>query len=294
VAHVALLNNNSGNSRFRRKDTMPLLPDASVKTKYDFTRSRFEWKRQFEVAPTTNIVEEGSMLTKLPGPTGNEVVQLAQSGALAAGERPCGVALISRITADTFTMVRDVTVPAIPVPAAPLQVQLPNANLVVTTIAWPTVALGAAELYAYDNTAGAALSTIVHAAPPAPLATEVDVDPLTGLMTFNNAEAEHDITVTYRWYLTAVERDLLLRQSHVNRGAEDQFGLMTVGYGNCWLYTSMYVAGDTFTVGAPLYLYDNGLVSAFNAGGASTQFGTCISVPSPGDPYLGIEYISPA
>jgi hypothetical protein len=272
---------------------MPLLPDASVNTKYDFTRSRFEWKRQFEVAPTANIVEEGSMLTKLPGPTGNEVVQLGQSGALATGERPCGIALISRITADTFTMVREVTVPAIPTPAAPLQIQLPNANLVVTTDAFPTVASGAAELFAYDNTAGATLDTIVHVAVPVPASGEVDVDPLTGLMTFHTDEAEHDVTVTYRWYLTAVERDLLLRQSHVNRGAEDQFGLMTVGYGNCWLYTSMYVAGDTYTVGAPLYLYDNGLVSATQVAGA-TQFGVVISVPSPGDPYLGIEYISPA
>ena len=269
---------------------MPLLPNASVKTKYDFTRSRFEWKRQFEVAPTANIVEEGSMLTRLPGPTGNEVVQLGQQGALATGERPCGIALISRITADTFTMVRDATVPAAP---GPFAVQLPNANLVVTTNAFPTVASGAAEVFAYDHTAAATIDTIVHVAVPVPAAGEVDVDPLTGLMTFNAAEAEHDITVTYRWYLTAVERDLLLRQSHVNRGAEDQFGLMTVGYGNCWLYTSMYVAGDTYTVGAPLYLYDNGLVSATQIAG-STQFGTVISVPSPGDPYLGFEYISPA
>jgi len=275
---------------------MPLLPDASVKTKYDFTRSRFEWKRQFSVAPTANIVEEGSMLTRLPGPTGGEVVQLGQSGALAAGERPCGIALISRISANTFTMVRNVTVPAVSVPAVPLQIQLPNGNLVVTTDtwgAWIPVA-GAAEVYVWDNTAAipAPLITVVHVAPPAPIAGTVDVDPVTGLMTFNAAEAEHNLTVTYRWHLTAVERDLLLRQSHVNRGAEDQFGLMTVGYGNCWLYTSMYVAGDAYVVGGQLYLYDNGLVSATQQG-ASVAFGRVISVPSPGDPYLGFEYISP-
>jgi len=55
---------------------MPLLPNASIKTKYDFTRSRFEWKRQFEVSPTTNIVEEGAMLTRLAGPAGNDRASL--------------------------------------------------------------------------------------------------------------------------------------------------------------------------------------------------------------------------
>jgi hypothetical protein len=45
---------------------MPLLPSASVKTKVDFTRSRFEWKRQFQVSPTANIIEEGSLLQRFP------------------------------------------------------------------------------------------------------------------------------------------------------------------------------------------------------------------------------------
>jgi len=266
---------------------MPLLPDASVKSKWDMTRCRFEWKRQFEVSPTTNIVEEASMLTRLPGPAGNEVVQLGHSGAMAAGERPAGVALISRISAYTFTDVRAVTVPAISVPPVPLQIQLPHGNLAITAPA-------TAEAYVYDVTAAAALTVVAHVAPPAPAATQVDIDPVTGLMTFNNAEAEHDLLVTYRWNLSAVERDLILRQSHVNRGAEDQFGLMTVGSGDCLVYTTMYLASDAYTVGAQLYLNDNGLMSVTNAGGTSLAFGTVVSVPAPGDPYLGFEYITPA
>ncbi len=266
---------------------MPLLPNASVKSKWDMTRSRFEWKRQFEVSPTTNIVEEASMLTRLPGPAGNEVVQMGHSGAMAAGETACGVALISRISAYTFTDVRASTVPAISVPPVPLQIQLPHSNLTVTAPA-------TAEAYVYDLTAAAALTVVAHIAVPAPAATQVDIDPVTGLMTFNNAEAEHDLQITYRWNLTAVERDLILRQSHVNRGAEDQFGLMTVGFGNCVIFTSMYLTSDAYTVGAQLYLNDNGLVSVTDVGGASLAFGRVISVPAPGDPYLGFEYISPA
>jgi hypothetical protein len=258
---------------------MPLLPNASVKTKYDFTRSRFEWKRQFEVAPAANIVEEGSILTRLPGPAGNEVVQLGQSGALAVGERPCGLSLQSRITANTFADVRNYTVPAAP---GPYTVQLPHANLLL-------VAPATAQAYLWDNTAAAAITVVAHIAVPAPGPGNVDIDPVTGLMTFDVAEAEHNITITYRWNLTAIERDLILRQSHVNRGAEDQFGLMTVGYGNCLVYTSMYEADQAYTVGAQLTLGNGGV---FTLGGA-TNFGRVVSVPSPGDPYLGVEYISP-
>lgn len=259
---------------------MPLLPNASVKTKYDFTRSRFEWKRQFEVSPTANILEEGSVVTRLPGPAGNEVVHLGQSGVLATGERACGLSLQSRITANTFVDVRNYTVPAAPGPYA---IQLPHANLVLAGAAL-------AEAYVWDNTAGSVITVVAHIAVPAPGGGNVDIDPVTGLMTFDVAEAEHNITITYRWNLTAIERDLILRQSHVNRGAEDQFGLMTVGYGNCLVYTSMYECDQAYTVGAQLTLGDNGL---FTLGGV-TNFGIVVSVPSPGDPYLGVEYISPA
>jgi hypothetical protein len=261
---------------------MPLLPNASIKTKYDFTRSRFEWKRQFEVSPTTNIVEEGGMLTRLPGPAGNEVVQQSLTGVMGTGEALAGAALISRITADTFTDVRDYTVPANP---GPWTIQLPHANLLITAPAL-------AEAYVWDNTAAAALTVIAHIAVPAPAATQVDIDPVTGLMTFNTAEAEHDVTVTYRWNLTAVERDLILRQSHVNRGAEDQFGLMTVGYGDCLIFSSMYEASSPYLVGDSLYLLGNGCVTATNPGGGELNFGRVVSPPEPGDPYLGFEYNS--
>ena len=256
---------------------MPLLPNASVKTKYDFTRSRFEWKRQFEVSPTTNILEEGSVVTRLPGPAGNEVVQLGHAAAMGTGERPCGLSLQSRITANTFADVRDFTIPAAP---GPYTVQLPHANLI-------DVGGGVAEAYVYDNTAAAAMTVI---APGAPATTQVAIDTVTGLMTFNVLQAEHSITVTYRWNMTAIERDLVLRQSHVNRGAEDQFGLMTVGYGNCLVYTSMYECDQAYLVGTQCTLGAGGL---FTLGGV-TDFGLVVSVPSPGDPYLGVEYISPS
>jgi len=262
---------------------MPLLPNASIKTKYDFTRSRFEWKRQFEVSPTTNIVEEGAMLTRLAGPAGNEVVQQSTTGIVAAGETLAGAALISRITADTFTDVKEYTVPVAP---GPYTIQLPHANL-LTQPGLPTTA----EAYVWDVTAAVQIAVVAHIPVPAPGAGNVDIDPVTGLMTFDVNEAGHDLLVTYRWNLTAVERDLILRQSHVNRGAEDQFGLMTVGYGDCLIYSSMYEATYPYAVGDSLYLLGNGCVSTNDPGG-HYNFGRVVSPPEPGDPYLGFEYNS--
>jgi len=254
---------------------MALLPNASVKTKVDFTRSRFEWKRQFEVAATANIVEEGSLLQRVADASGlKEVVTLSTN---AASLRPAGISLQSRITALTFTNVEEVVVPS----AAPYTVQLSRTNIIDT-------GAGVAEAAVWDYDAGPAAYLTVVAGVPA--ATQVEIAPLTGLATFNVAEAGHRCRVVYRYNLTAIERDELLRQSHVNRGAEDQFGLMTVAQGHCVVYTTMYDANEQYAVGDALTLDNNGLFSKSGA----TAFGEVISVPTASDPYLGVEYITPA
>lgn len=266
---------------------MPLLPGASVKTKYDFTRCRFEWKRQFQVASTANILEEGSVLVRKADPvTGEEVVDLGYAGALAAGDAFCGIALISRITADTFTIVERVTIPSV---AGVVTVQLGHANLVGSKLLTPTLS---SEAYATD-VAGVITFVQQDAAPAA--TGQFNVNPASGVASFwGTTDGGTVVDMTYRWNLTAIERDALLRQSHVNRGAEDQFGLMTVGFGNCWIYTTMYDAEYTYSVGDPIYMADNGLFTSDDDGGASVAVARCISVPSVGDPYLGVEYISPA
>jgi hypothetical protein len=253
---------------------MPLLPNASVKTKVDFTRSRFEWKRQFQVSPTANIIEEGSLLQRITSPAGSdEVVTLSTNG---AALRPVGISLQSRITAVTFTAVQDIVVPTV----APFTVQLAHTTLVNIT------GFGESALWDYDLAVPGPLAPI---APPGPPVANVSVvvDP-NGLLTFDAAQAGEHIRITYKYVLTSIERDELLRQSHVNRGAEDQFGLMTVAVGHCFVYTTMYLCTETYVVGAPLTLDNNGLFSLSGA----TAFGRVISLPTPSDPYLGVEYVT--
>lgn len=253
---------------------MPLLPNASIKTKVDFTRSRFEWKRQFQVSPTANIVEEGSLVQRITSPAGtDEVITLSTA---AAAQRPAGITLQSRISGNTFTAVQDVVVPH----AAPFTVQLAHTTL-TPNVLFP----GYGEATLYDVTAAAWLGV----GPAAPAVVDVNVN---GLLTFDPAggEADHVVRVTYRYVLTSIERDELLRQSHVNRGAEDQFGLMTVAIGHCVVYTTMYRCDEQYAVGDVLTLDAAGLFSKSGA----TNFGIVISVPTPSDPYLGVEYLTPA
>lgn len=258
---------------------MPILPNASVKTKVDFTRSRFEWKRQYEVNPTANLVEEGTVLVRVKNAAGTgEVVQPCSS---AGGELPVGISLQSRISAVTFTEVEDVVVPAAP---GPYTVQLKHTNIVDT-------GGGVAEANAYDYDLPGFLTVAA-----APGVNTVAIDPLTGIATFDAGQAEHNVRLNYRFVLTAIERDAILRQSHVNRGAEDQFGLITIAYGSCVVYTTMYDAFAQWadpTPGPPLQatLGDNGL---FTLGGGGDNFGRVISAPTAGDPYLGIEYVTVA
>jgi hypothetical protein len=254
---------------------MPLIPSASVKTKVDFTRSRFEWKRQFQVSPTANIVEEGSLLQRIISPAGiDEVVTL---GSIGAGHRVAGISLQSRITATTFTAVEDIVVPRI----TPFTVQLAH-----TTLA-NAGGFGEATFWDYDLTPPATLVAIAGA----PVSNTSVTTPINGLLVFHADQARQHIRATYRYVLTSIERDELLRQSHVNRGAEDQFGLMTVAVGHCVIYTTMYLATTIYAVGDVVTMDDGGLVSKV---GASTNVGTVISLPTPSDPYLGVEYITPA
>jgi len=253
---------------------MSILPNASVKTKVDFTRSRFEWKRQFSVAPTVNLLEEGTVLIRVPDASGlGEVVQPSTA---AASLRPAGISLQSRISAVTFTGVEEITVPS----AAPYTVQLKKTTMVES--ATPTVP----ELAAWDYSLGVPAYLTVAAAP----AALTVVATLGGLLTFPAAQAGDRVRVVYRYILTAIERDELLRQSHVNRGAEDQFGLITVAQGHCVVYTTMYDCFTQYAVGDVLTLDVNGVFSKAGL----TNFGEVISLPTAGDPYLGVEYITPA
>ena len=259
---------------------MSIIPGAVVNAKYDLSRGIIATKRMYPLVAGTNVAEQGSLMIQSAGTTSIEAA-LCTGG---AGEVPLGMALLSFIRGTTFTKYQEGTVPAV----AAYTFQLARGNIV-------DVGAGVAEAVVYDVTSAAYLTVQAGAGPAAGF---VQINAVTGLMTFNVAEAGNTFWIRYRYNMTVTERDDLIRASHVNRGADDQFESMSVAVGRCRVYTTMYDARGQWTLllqsgaaNSPC-LGANGKWSTIALVAAATAFGRVISLPTVDDPYLGIEYQS--
>ncbi len=112
------------------------------------------------------------------------------------------------------------------------------------------------------------------------------------------ADAGLEVKIVFRWELSAREHDFFVRDSHINRGAEDLLQEMMVGCGSpCIVYTMMYDAAAvwramTATAGHQPCLNANGIgeVTTIDINATGTVIGRVIKIPSVDDPYLGIEF----
>lgn len=260
-------------------------PGASEKALWDMTRSEFGDRRQFSIKDGVNILNEGTFLAREDGGAGEQVV-LPCTGA--ADEIFAGVALHSGIEGYIWAAVFDTTVPNVATPT----IDVGHKNLLDDGASPAT-----AETRVIYTATGTAFTINDEATPPA-AAGQVQVVPSTGIYTFHSGDAGANVRITYRWLLSAIERDFFLGVSNINRGAESQFGIMTVGVNRCVVYTMMYdarakwvilstVAGDLPVLGA------NGKVSTATLEAAGTLIGRVVKAPEPGDPYLAIEYTVP-
>ncbi len=268
---------------------MALEPGASVKSKYDLTRSRFEYRDSYELVHGTNLIEEAQLMI-----AGGVAVQQAAVSAGAAAEVPLGVALNASILGVTFTAFEAFTVPAAP---GPYTVQLGNTNLVDAG-----GAVGA-EIYAWDVTNG---NVFVHVAAPPAAINQYSVNALTGVMTFDPAGTSAGVVgwARYRWNLTAIQAREILRESAIGRGSDATFEKIIVGRGHCRIFTTMYDCNAAWTLNFQTdTVGSNDNSPCLGPGGvwsttaalnavlpAAVPLGRVISLPTADDPYLGIEY----
>jgi len=259
-------------------------PGAGGFEMQDYTRSRYGDKLQYTIATGANIVNEGTFLVKADGGNNEEVVSPCTG---AADEIFAGVAQFSAIEGYIWAACAELTIP---------NVAAPTINLGIVNMLDDGGAPAVAEARVVYAATGVAFTINAPGVPPAG-AGVVEIDYATGIMTFNVADAAVDIIVTYRWNLTAQERDMYLRESGPNRGCESLFGIMSVGVKHCYIYTMMYdaranwvvdsvVAGDQPVLGA------DGKVSTavLEVAGTLLPGGRVFKAPEPGDPYLGIEF----
>jgi hypothetical protein len=146
----------------------------------------------------------------------------------------------------------------------------------------------------YDNTLGAELSV----AGAAVANTSVTLAVNTGIITFDVAQAAASFYVRYRWTLTVIEAQEILRSSAYGRGSESTFDKCVIAHGHCTMLTTMYDAQANWVLNRQLGTAVNGnpvtgaggVLTIYDNNNLGTCFGRVVSLPSANDPYLGVEY----
>lgn len=263
---------------------MALQPGASVKSKWDMTRSIIGERREYELVTGTNLTEEAQVM--VAGGTTSQQATTSVTGALFNDAIPLGLALNGKILATTFTNYETGTVPS----AAPYTVTLEHSNLVTNGYS------GFADAFVYDTTG----ATELEVAGAAVAATSVTLAVATGIITFHAGDAGHAFYVRYRWTLTVAEANEILRQSSIGRGSESTFDKLMIAHGHCVMFTTMYDADAAWVLNQQTAAAANGnpvtgaggVLTIYENNNNGTIFSRVVSLPSATDPYLGIEYIA--
>lgn len=239
---------------------------------FDLNRSYAVDLKERPLAAGVTVSEEGQCLIYVDDGAGGVACALSTGGVAdydgvdPMKSRVAGFAITDKLGVLTETAVEEFTIPA----AAPFTVQLRNQNIVL------------AQTYVYNLTAAAAMAQLC----PVPGAGQRCID-VTGLVTFNAAEAGNRVRVVYRYTLTAAQVVEKFHQRSVNNTAQDFFSTISLFCDTGEIFTSMFDAGVAYNPLDPIYSGAAGLVTSA-AGGA--YLGLVSKVPSVDDPLLGVKW----
>lgn len=266
---------------------MAIRPGASVKSKWDMTRSLIGRREEFELVTGTNLVEESQLM--VAGGTAYTQATTSVTGVGFGDAVPLGFAINGQILGTTFTNFETGTVPALP---GPHTFTLDHSNLVTNTYT------ALADAWVWDTTANLQLQVGLAAV----AGVSVTLAVATGIITFAAGDADHNFQIRYRWNLTVAERDEYLRASAIGRGSEGTFSKVVIAQEHCVILTTMYDADANWVLNQQLGTAVNGnpvtgaggVLTIFDNNAVGTPFGRVVSLPSASDPYLGVEYSVPA
>lgn len=261
---------------------MALQPGASVKSKWDMTRSIIGERREYELVSGTNLTEEAQVM--VAGGTTSQQATTSVTGAAFGDAVPLGMALNGKILATTFTNYESGTVPA----ASPYTFTLEHSSMV--TNSYSTFA----DAFVYDTTG----ATELEVAAAAVAGTSVTIGLTTGVVTFAAGDASHAFYIRYRWNLTVAEAQEILRASAIGRGSESTFDKVVIAHGHCLMFTTMFDADAAWVLNQQLGTAASGnpvtgaggVLTIYDNNNNGTCFGRVVSLPSANDPYLGVEY----
>lgn len=261
---------------------MAIQPGASVKSKWDMTRSIIGDRREYELVSGTNLVEEAQVM--VAGGTTSQQATTSVSGSAFGDAVPLGLALNGKILGTTFTNYETGTVPA----ASPYTFTLEHSNLVTNSYS------AFADAFVYDTTG----TTELEVAATAVAGTSVTLAAATGIVTFAAGDASHAFYIRYRWTLTVIEAQEILRASAIGRGSESTFDKLVIAHGHSTVFTSMFDADAAWVLNQQTGAAANGnpvtgaggVLTIYENNNNGTAFGRVVSLPSANDPYLGVEY----
>lgn len=233
---------------------------------FDLTRTRYSLTEELPLAPGANVAEEGAIVKSILV-SGKAAAQLTDGAS--ATEPISGFSINNSLVPDQRVIIETATVPA----AGAYTVQLSHGSLV------------SGQVYVYNVTGSAALTVVAGA----PAAGQVQVNLVSGLLTFNVAQAGISIQARYRYNLTAVERDIIFRQRPVNGKSNTAALTITVGRGNGNLFTDQFDVTKDFSAVTAVFADANGLVTTDNTK-TPINGARVINVPTAADPFLGITF----
>jgi hypothetical protein len=224
----------------------------------DIKRTFYTWSDTQPVATGKTVTEEGQGLVAVME---GGVEKVMPSEAL-AGEKFVGFAMFRQLTFGTAALVEDHIVPT----AAPFVIELGKQHLI------------AGQIRVLDIVANADL-------------VPVAIDLVHGTVTLAAGEAGKTVRIFYRYELTVSESIQQFYQAPTNMPDPNFFSQVGVGKSKGRVFTMYYDQSVVWSSAA--------VVPALAAGGMITDGGVgpvipnarVVSVPSPQDPYLGIEFL---
>ena len=255
---------------------MTLYPEAVVQGKIDRSRSYFDKIIEYPLISTNTYTQDGqAMISTSEAGVSYEVANV--SGGTPSTEKFIGFAVSDFRRITDFVNIETGTIPASP---GPYTIQLKKTVGVVIDSVMVTVTATGAD-YKRDSTASA---TTRYSATTG------------GLLTFHSDDKTVGVTIRYLYAITATELAARFPGTAAVQNAQTLLSQVAIATGNCKVYTTNYdtglgsklAGGDTaWTIGVGVYTAAAGKVTTATGG---MLFGRVVSLPSVGDPYLGIAY----
>ena len=235
----------------------------------DIKRTFYTWSDTQPVATGKTVTEEGQGLVAVME---NGIEKVMPSEGL-AGEKIVGFAMFRQKTFSTAALVETHVVPT----AAPYVIELGKRNLL------------AGQIRVYDSVLATDLTPA--AVPPVVAPTEFLVDLPNGTVEFNAAQAGDTVKVFYRYELTVAEAIQQFYEAPTNHPDPNYFSQVGVGKGKGRVFTMYYDQSVDWSGAAVAPALGLGGMIVDGGVGPAIPSARVVQVPSPTDPFLGIEFL---